>query len=175
MKEFSIIVAIDEKSGIGKSGELPWRLSRDMQRFKDLTMICLQKGKMNALIMGRKTWDSLPERFRPLPGRLNLVLSSQKDLLLPSGVLCSSSLEQALQELKSREEVGNIFVIGGGRVFAEAIGRADCKYLYITHIAADFLCDVYFPIIPDRFFLEKRSELLEEDGIMFRFVDYMKK
>ena len=95
MRSFAIVVALDDKQGIGKANALPWRLARDMQRFKDVT-IPAPAGRQNAVVMGRKTWDSLPPKYRPLPGRLNVVLTSNPDLALPSGVLRAGSLDHAL-------------------------------------------------------------------------------
>ncbi|MDE2222506.1 MAG: dihydrofolate reductase, partial [Candidatus Omnitrophica bacterium] len=73
MKNFSIVVAFDSTYGIGKDGRLPWRLAADLKRFKEITM---EDGaaRPNAVIMGRKTWESIPDRFRPLPGRVNVIL-----------------------------------------------------------------------------------------------------
>ena len=75
MKPFSIVVAIDRAGGIGREGKLPWNLPADMARFKEIT----QGEGGNAVIMGRKTWDSIPEKFQPLPGRLNVVLTRRQD------------------------------------------------------------------------------------------------
>jgi dihydrofolate reductase/thymidylate synthase len=78
---FTIVVAYTRRMGIGKDGGLPWRpLKNDMARFKRITMGSLSKDKFNVVIMGRKTWESIPEKFRPLPGRINIVLSRNPDI-----------------------------------------------------------------------------------------------
>src|SRR5262249_730757 len=100
-KPFSIVVAFDSSYGIGKNGQLPWKLPADLKRFKEVTSTHKDPTKLNAVIMGRKTWESLPASFRPLPGRVNMVLSKQAELSLPAGVLLAPSLENALDQLSS--------------------------------------------------------------------------
>ena len=173
MKKFSIIVAVDEKMGIGKCNALPWRLSGDMQHFKDVTLPCAC-GQRNAVIMGRKTWESLPERYRPLPGRLNVVLSVTSTSLWLPGVVGASSLEQALELLSGMNDVADIFVIGGGRVFAQAIQHRDCNRIYLTRIKGDFSCDVFFPSLTPNFRLTRSSEEFEEGAVRFVFYDFEK-
>jgi dihydrofolate reductase/thymidylate synthase len=172
-KTFSIVVAVDARMGIGKSGSLPWRLSRDMQRFKDVTLPCAA-GQQNVLVMGRKTWESLPPRFRPLPGRINVVITSNHGLDLPPGVVRASSLAEALDFAWHMPNAGNVFVIGGGMIFAEALKRPECERLYLTHIDHDFSCDVVFPALPAGFQQVFSSQVAEENGLLFRFADYKK-
>lgn len=129
----SLVVAMSENGVIGREGGLPWRLSTDLKRFKAITM-----GK--PVVMGRKTWDSIG---RPLPGRLNIVISRDATFSAP-GVTTAGSLEEALT--LGRAEAGpegEICVIGGGEIFRETLPLADI--LYVTHVAADVEGDVYFP------------------------------
>ena len=79
MKPFSIVVAIDSQHGIGKNNDLPWHLPADLKHFKFITTNSAV-GKRNVVVMGRKTWDSIPEKFRPLPNRTNVVLSKSADV-----------------------------------------------------------------------------------------------
>ena len=123
MRPFSIIVAFDAQYGIGKNGLLPWNLPLDLKHFKEISTTVADPSKKNAVIMGRKTWESLPERFRPLPGRVNMVLSRDKKLELPLGVLCSQSLDDALAQLFS-VDIENVFVIGGAQIYVQAIEQA---------------------------------------------------
>lgn len=113
MKEFFVVVAAAMGSrGIGRGGGLPWpgRLKGDMAHFKKLTVGVgeeeASKGMQNAVIMGRKTWQSIPPKFRPLPGRFNVVLSrnpsARDELGLPSEVLLASSLSDAMEQLHSK-------------------------------------------------------------------------
>lgn len=123
---FSLIVAVASNGVIGKDGGLPWRLPADLAHFKAVTM-----GK--PVIMGRRTWESIG---RPLPGRRNIVVTSTPF----EAVECAPSLDAALALVKSEEEV---FVIGGARLFAEALPRAD--RLYWTDVEGEFEGDVRFP------------------------------
>ena len=84
---FSLIVAMDSQNGIGKNGQLPWHLPADLKHFKEITCTVRDPKKQNVVLMGRKTWDSIPEKFRPLPGRINVVLTRHPDLKFPLGVL----------------------------------------------------------------------------------------
>jgi dihydrofolate reductase len=124
----------------------------------------------NAVLMGRKTWDSLPPRFRPLPGRLNGVLSRR----LPAGVFQGShhvwpSLQAALDELGRDPTVKNIFVAGGGEIFAEALARPDCARVFLTDIDAEFPCDTFLAPLGADFRETAVSPLLDEGGAAYRF------
>lgn len=125
-----VIVAHDEEGGIGKDGKLPWSLPEDLKRFKDLTY-------GHVIVMGRKTWDSLP--IKPLPGRTNVVLSS-------------NNVEGAHKTCKSLSEVidlypyEDLFIIGGERLYKEAIPITDI--IYETAVKGFYDCDVFFPWTP---------------------------
>ncbi|MBE3085214.1 MAG: dihydrofolate reductase [Bacteroidetes bacterium] len=128
----SIIVAVSEDWGIGKDNELLWHISEDLKRFKKLT-------SGNAVIMGKKTWESLPRR--PLPGRKNIVLTDVPHEFIDCSVT-AYSIEDALSKCEKEEE---IFVIGGGSVFRQFMPITD--RLYITHVHRKAPADVYFPEI----------------------------
>ena len=120
MKPFSIVVAFDEKNGIGKNNDLAWRLSSDLKHFKEITTQTKDPAKKNAVIMGRKTWDSLPEKFKPLPGRLNVILSRNLSIHIHLP-LVYAELDAALNALSVMEDIEEIFVIGGAQIFSHAI------------------------------------------------------
>lgn len=168
--QFSIIAAVDKNRGVGKGGKLPWRLRGDMDHFKTVTSSQNHAGSPNAVIMGRTTWLSLPERFRPLPERLNAVLSHEP-LSLPAGVFGFQSLDQAFREL-SGQKVGEIFVIGGASVYAQAIKHPACSKIYLTEIDQAFECDTFFPDLPASFRRVSSSEPVAEGGMTYRFVTY---
>ncbi len=170
MKNFSIIVAFDEHRGIGRAGVMPWHLPADLKHFRDITTPAAS-GERNVVIMGRKTWESIPDKFRPLPDRVNVVITRQVDYVLPAGVVRSSSLQEALQVFgdPGRCDLGKIFIIGGARVFAEAIVHPACQSLYLTHIRGGFDCDVFFPEVPAFFVEAERSGKFEENGKIFSF------
>ena len=173
MKPFSIIVAFDSQYGIGKKGELAWHLSLDLKHFKEITTTVSNPAQKNAVIMGRKTWESLPQKFRPLPGRVNVVLSKEGNLSLPSEVLCSKSLDDALKQLSS-SNIENVFVIGGAQIYAHAIEHPLCQKLYVTHVQGEYGCDAFFPPISKQFFPISASEKYQEEGISFQFSDYLR-
>lgn len=129
----SAIVAAAEDNAIGKNNQLPWHLPEDLKFFKRTTL-----GK--PVVMGRKTYESLG---KPLPGRLNIVLSSQKNLQLPDGVLLAHDLGFALA-LLDRQNAEEIFIIGGGKVFEEAIPLLD--RIYLTRVKTTVPeADAFFP------------------------------
>jgi len=121
---------------IGRAGALPWRLRSDMIRFRDLTL-----GK--PVIMGRRTWDSLPRK--PLPGRANLVLSRDGSFQPPGAVVCEdfSQAVQIAREQATEDGAAEVCVIGGAAVFAAALPRA--RRLYLTEVEVSPEGDVIFP------------------------------
>jgi dihydrofolate reductase/thymidylate synthase len=168
MRDFSIIVAFDSQYGIGKKGQLPWHLALDLKHFKEITIAVADPAKKNAVIMGRKTWESLPQEFRPLAGRVNLVLSKEGKLNLPSQVLCAQSLDHALSQLSS-SNIESVFVIGGAQVYAQAINHPLCQKLYVTHVQGEYGCDAFFPPISRQFSRISTSAQYQEEGVSFHF------
>jgi dihydrofolate reductase len=124
----SIHAAVAENGVIGRDGDMPWRLSSDLKRFKALTM-----GK--PIIMGRKTWAALPKR--PLPGRLNIVVTRDREFQA-EGAAVAHDLDEALALAGDA-----VCVIGGGEIYALALPRADA--LHITHVLAGIDGDTRFP------------------------------
>jgi dihydrofolate reductase len=125
----SIIVATDEQGGIGRDGELPWRLPEDLKRFKALTL-----GK--PVVMGRKTWDSIG---KPLPGRQNIVVTRQPGLLIP-GATVVDSLQAAFA---AAGEAAEICVIGGAEIYRLALPYA--SLVHLTRVHATVKADTQFP------------------------------
>lgn len=120
-RTYQVVVAATRDMGIGKEGNLPWKLPSDLKFFKELTATILDPTKKNAVVMGRKTWESIPLQFRPLPARLNVVLSRSGkvgDSIEENVVVCesiSSALESLAQPPYS-QSIEKVFVIGGGQV-----------------------------------------------------------
>ncbi len=142
-------VARSRNGVIGASGELPWRLSSDLKLFKALTL-----GK--PVIMGRKTWDSLPKK--PLPGRMNLVLSRDGSFE-PHGALVFEDFSEALsvaREQGGEDGVDEVCVIGGAALFALALPRA--RRLYLTEVEAEVEGDVHFPLFDESQWRESLRE-----------------
>ena len=176
MTPFSIVVAMDQKQGIGREGKLPWHLKCDLQHFKEITTKTRDQNKRNVVIMGRKTWDSLPSQFRPLPDRINVVITRNPNLEFPQGVLRADGLEQALV-LKGAPSntIESVYVIGGAQIFEQAIVRKECKKIYLTQILHSFACDTFFPPFTDHFQHEASSPRYVENEISYLFVEYSRK
>lgn len=134
MPEIVIIAAVAGNRAIGKDNQLLWHIPEDMAHFKALTA-------GHAVIMGRKTWESLPVRFRPLPGRRNIVITRQADYTAP-GAEIAGSLEMALERASTATVA---FIIGGEQIYAQAMAVAD--RLEITEVDQRPEADAWFPEI----------------------------
>lgn len=157
MSHLTIIVAATKTNGIGQHGKLPWRLSKEMAYFARVTSTAPEERK-NAVIMGRKTWESIPANFRPLSKRLNVVISHSKDYeLTPSNpsapVHLCSNLTSAV-ELASQAGIHRRFIIGGVSLFTETLNPTSSnsmsciadRVLLTRILAPDFpQCDVFMP------------------------------
>ena len=127
----SILVAMDEKRGIGKAGGLPWRLSSDLKRFRQLTL-------GHHIIVGRKTFESIG---RPLPGR-QMIVVTRNESFAPEGCFITHSVEDAISLARERGE-GELFICGGAEIYAQWFGLAD--RMYLTLVCADSDADTFFP------------------------------
>lgn len=157
-----LIAAVARNGVIGIENRLPWRLPEDLRHFKATTM-----GK--PVIMGRKTWESLG---RPLPGRLNLVVSRTPDYLAP-GARVVDSLDAAFSAA-SAAGAGEAFVIGGGELYRLALGQAD--RLVLTEIDRDYAGDASFPPVDRTLFVEvARETAVSADGLPYAFVTYQRR
>ncbi|HWT93974.1 MAG TPA: dihydrofolate reductase [Solirubrobacteraceae bacterium] len=154
-----LVVAYSENRVIGRDGDLPWRLPTDLARFKEITM-------GGAVVMGRRTWESIPPKFRPLPGRRNIVLTRSPDFAA-EGAEVLPSLDAALAATD-----GACFVIGGGTVYAEALPLADV--VHATVVEGSVEGDTLFPVLPESFVLADESEPVEENGFRFTFRRYVR-
>lgn len=154
----ALVAAVARGGVIGRDGGLPWRLPEDMAHFREVTM-------GNPVVMGRKTWDSLPDRFRPLPGRRNVVVT-RNPAWSAEGAERAGSLEEALALVEGSERVS---VIGGGEIFASALPLAD--ELRLTEIDLDVDGDAFFPEW-EGFVETAREEHVGENGTAFAFVTY---
>ncbi len=174
---FSLIVAIDSKNGIGKNGQLPWHLPADLKHFREITCTVRDPKKQNVVLMGRKTWDSIPEKFRPLPGRINVVLSRRPDLELPQSVVPAGSFETAFNILESKDlksKWESVFVIGGAEIFSKAIKFPECRKLFMTHIESSFFCDTCFPEFQKAFRRIRQDPWQTENDLRFYFAEYIR-
>jgi len=164
-----MIVAHDQNRGIGIRNGLPWRLQGDMKYFRKVTI----GAKNNAVIMGRKTWDSVPEKFRPLSDRVNIVLTRNPNQQYPEAVIVCASLDEALAAAEEKK-VDNIFLLGGSQIYELGLEHGHCKSLYITELMTTFDCDAFFPVYKERFRLIDQSASQEENGIPYIWNVYEK-
>ncbi|KAK2164111.1 hypothetical protein LSH36_68g01009 [Paralvinella palmiformis] len=175
----NLVIAMCNNNGIGISGKLPWKLKNEMAHFKKLTSATTDPDKMNALIMGRKTWQSIPEKFRPLPNRVNVVISSSLSTV-PNGVYVAKSFEDAVSILFRKplsDSVERIFIIGGASVYEAAIGSSYSCRIYLTRILADIKCDTFMPTFSDFKQVESSeldSAVQKEDGYEYKYEVYEK-
>jgi len=168
-REFTVIAAVDDAGGIGRGGALPWRLKADMEFFRQATT---GPGKgVNAVILGRKTWESLPARFRPLPERRNIVVSRQPDFRA-DGAEIAASFAAALE--RARAQDGAVFVIGGAEIYAAALQHPDCGHILLTRVAGTHGCDAFFPQL-DSLRLVTRGADQEEGGLRFAYCEYARR
>lgn len=134
-----IVAAMLPGYGIGAKGKLPWRLKQEIKYFKDVTSRA-KDGAVNAVIMGRKTWDSIPAKFRPLPNRLNVVLSRSFTNSQEDGVLYYNSIDSLLKTWSAANyqhenvPIGRIFVIGGAQIYNSFINDERVDLLLVTDV-----------------------------------------
>ena len=144
---------------IGINNTLPWHLPEDLAHFKRTTLGC-------PVIMGRKTWDSIPAKFRPLPGRTNVVVTRQADWQAP-GALRAGSVEQAMQLCADQPDA---WVIGGAQIYAQALPLASSAV--VTEIDADFEGDSFAPLLGAGWAESTREPHVAASGLRFSFVTY---
>jgi dihydrofolate reductase len=157
--KLGVIFARARNGAIGKDGVMPWHLPEDLAHFKQVTLGC-------PVIMGRKTWDSLPPRFRPLPGRTNIVVTRQADWQ-SAGATRSGSLEEAIELCAGAPEV---WVIGGAQIYAQALPLANTAE--VTEIEADFEGDAFAPTFDALWKETARERHLSAKGVGYSFVSY---
>jgi dihydrofolate reductase/thymidylate synthase len=196
LRPVTLIFACTPAGGIGLRGALPWSLPADMAFFRERTLAVSAGAaapRVNAVVMGRRTWASIPARFRPLKGRLNVVLSRAPEAEvraaegLPDEVLVAPSLAAAVALLSApplAERVETIFVIGGAAAYAEALAPASepasaaaprvvCDTIYVTRVLRDFECDAFVPLVDEAAFaLVALRPRQSENGVDFQFATF---
>ncbi len=170
----ALIVAHDQSLGIGKNNKLPWHIPGDMKFFREITCkpISEYKNGKNVVIMGRKTWESLPKKFQPLPDRINVVLSKNPQYILPSALRCAS-LTEAMKVLGGIDH-GRVFLIGGASIYKEAINMDAFSTLYVTEIEGKYDCDVFFPEYRSLFCLVQSGPTISEGEYKYCHKTYVR-
>ena len=176
----NLIVAMDAEGGIGKNGVLPWRIKKDMQYFASVTKNVSDQSKRNAVLMGRKCWESIPVTRRPLAGRLNIVLSRQLPAQKSDDYIVVNSLEAAMKLLSEPpfvDSIETIWNIGGAEIYDLALRENLVDEIHLTRIFKNFEADVHLKSL-DFSKMEKvqnaevsseNSEIFEENGLKFEF------
>lgn len=160
----NIIVAASENNCIGKDNDLPWYLPTDLKRFKELT-------QGHIVVMGRKCWESIPEKFRPLPDRTNVVITRNKDYVA-EGAEVRHNLLEALDEFVWGTE--ELFVIGGAQIYKEAFPYAN--KLYLTRVMADVKGDTFLEgLVESDWVMTEVEGPFKEDKYHYRFDTYKRK
>ena len=172
---FNLISAYSKYNrGIGFRNKLPWpHIREDMNIFNKITSFVKNPKKKNAVIMGRKTWDSLPKK--PLPNRINIILTnSTNNYSQFPNTLTSCSLDNALNVTNSimfKNIIEDVFIIGGQKVYEDAIKHPNCNKVYITEIPGHYEADTFFPKMPGWIKLVEKEEIYSEkikDNILFK-------
>lgn len=181
MKPVHLISSLCENNGIGSNNTLPWKLKKEMAYFTKMSSHTRNGDNQNAVIMGRKTWESIPKKYKPLQDRLNVVISKSK-IELPSAILHYNSVTEAVKALQSSDfkNVESIWVIGGHGIYKEAIDEKLCDKLFLTKIKKTFDCDVFFPEFSAKDYQiashpDVPEDVQEENGIQYQFEVYEKK
>jgi dihydrofolate reductase len=154
----SLIVAHEKKRGIGFEQKIPWFIPGELRWVAQTTKKTQVEGKINALIMGRNTWYSLPVSRRPLIGRLNIVISGT-EIIPHDDVLTFKSLDAAIAYVSSSEEIDTGFIFGGASLYNEALGKGYVDEALISEVQLECESDTFFPEIPE--YLAKSSTELE--------------
>jgi dihydrofolate reductase len=160
--KISLIVVTDKKRGIGKNGLIPWHISEDFKRFKEVTT-------GHPIIMGRKTWESLP--IKPLPGRTNIIVTQNSKLKIKNAKV-TDSIKNAIEVAKKQKGAEEVFIIGGGQIFNQAIDLAD--KLYLTKIHSVFNADTFFPDYDAKFKKIVFQKEGESNGLKYTFLELEK-
>ena len=159
----ALVAAVGRNGEIGRDNDLLWRTREDQQRFRSTTL-------GHPVVMGRRTWDSLPERFRPLPGRRNIVVTRNTQWSA-EGAEAAPSLDAALA---MAGDVPLVNVIGGAQLYAAALPRAD--ELVLTEVDAAFEADAFFPAWDRSAFMEiSREAHVDPEGRAYAFVTYRRR
>ncbi|KAH0934772.1 hypothetical protein HID58_011889 [Brassica napus] len=179
-RTYQVVVAATKQMGIGKDGKLPWNLPTDLKFFKDITQTTSDPTKKNAVVMGRKTWEAIPTKHRPLPGRLNVVLtrSGGFDIANTENVVTCSSVDSALHLLAAPPyclSIERVFVIGGGDILREALNMPSCDAIHLTEIDTSIECDTFIPEVDACVYQPWCSSVpVTENGLRFRFTSFVR-
>ncbi|XP_015445924.1 dihydrofolate reductase isoform X2 [Pteropus alecto] len=183
VRSLNCIVAVSQNMGIGKNGDLPWPPLRNEFKYFQRMTTTSSEGKRNLVIMGRKTWFSIPKKNRPLKDRINLVLSRELKEPPKGAHFLAKSLDDALKLIEQpelRSKVDMVWIVGGSSVYKEAMSKPGHIKLFVTKIMQEFESDTFFPeidlgkykLLPE--YPGVLSDVQEEKGIKYKFEVYEK-
>ena len=184
---FNTILAISRNYGIGYQGALPWKLKQDMQFFKKITSsygVPSPSEKQNVVIMGRKTWESIPSIFKPLKDRINIVITSKPKNIIESThslgqkIYTANNLDNALALIEQElfDKVSKTFLIGGAQLYEESFEHPNSNELFLTRVNKNFECDKFLPSdFLKNFEHLETSKTYSENHIPFDFSRYINK
>ena len=143
-KQLDLIVAVDKNNGIGRDGVIPWKCKDDLLRFKRKTVLTSNPENVNAVVYGRRTYESL--KGRCLLNRLNVVISCTKQ---EGDVLTFPSLNEAVEALDTMTHVEKVFICGGVHIYREALEKMNVTRVHLTRIRKDYKCDRFVDFLPE--------------------------
>ncbi|CCV02131.1 dihydrofolate reductase [Invertebrate iridovirus 25] len=169
------IIAISQDGGIGINNHLPWKLQEELKHFQEVTTCTQDKTKKNAVIMGRKTWDSIPDKFKPLKNRVNIIVSNTLTFSTLNNTWIHSNLQNAIKFLNSQQNIETVWIIGGISIYLEALKLNLLDFMYVTEIYKKYECDTFFNIKVLKNFNELKeltSEIKWENKVSYQYKIY---
>jgi dihydrofolate reductase / thymidylate synthase len=181
----NVIVAYCKKNnGIGCDNKIPWFLKNDLKNFQQITSKTFKPYTKNMIVMGRKTWDSIPAKNKPLKNRINVVLTRNKDVRLKHEIesnkdtIVKYDFNEILEVVKLNKDfnISNIFIIGGESIYKMALESEHISKIYVTEIYEEYECDTFFPKIDkEKYKLSYISNFYSENNIYYRYLEYSNK
>jgi dihydrofolate reductase/thymidylate synthase len=155
---FNLVVATDKNNGIGKNGTIPWNCPDDMKHFKEITSYSPNEKKQNVVVMGRKTWQSIPIRYRPLSNRINIVLS-RSVFNEPGGYGCQN-IQEVFDYVKTNiKKIHQVFIIGGAEIYKQFYNTGVINKIYKTVLDNSYNCDTFIDSVPKDYKLTSTKQI----------------
>jgi len=179
-----IVAYCKNNNGIGNNNKIPWFLKNDLKNFQQITSKTFKSYTKNMVVMGRKTWDSIPDKHKPLKNRLNVVLTRNKDVRLKHEIesykdtIVKYDFNDILEvaKLNKNFNISNIFIIGGESLYKLALESDSISKIYITEVYEYYECDTFFhKIDKEKYKLSYISKFYSENNIYYRYLEYVNK
>ena len=179
-----IVAYCKQNNGIGLNNKIPWFLKNDLKNFQQITSKTFKSHTKNMIVMGRKTWDSIPAKNKPLKNRINVVLTRNKDVRLKHSIesnkdtIVKYDFDEIIEVVKLNKDfnISNIFIIGGESIYKMALESQHISKIYVTEIYEEYDCDTFFPQIDkEKYTLSYISNFYSENNIYYRYLEYSNK